>query len=303
VPTEAELAKAERREYEPADVLLQRILAERRTRWEAENPGKKYKEPNPPDTSELPELPDGWVWGTVEECIKIIDYRGRTPPYSDEGIPHLRSSNIRRGQVVWNDLRHVTEETYQKYMTRGLPEKGDLLFTTEAPLGEVAFAPEKRFSLAQRMMILRPEQGFLSPGFLRFQILSTDFQQLIQYRETGSTVTGISSRNFRPIPLRVPPIAEQHRIVAEVERRLSVVQELEKQVEVALKRAERLRQAILKHAFEGKLVPQDPEDEPASKLLERIRSERAGQAGRDKGRQTGKKARANESRPEQLKLL
>jgi type I restriction enzyme S subunit len=325
VPTEAELARAEARGYEPADALLARILAERRARWEAErweyeieraqkkaaqarrkaaglphyirdlNPEdwqdipeeeyapylpnsdkwkQKYNEPEPPDTRDLPELPEGWVWATVEQCIKIIDYRGRTPPYSGKGIPHLRSSNIRSGQVAWNDLRYVTEETYQKYMTRGLPQRGDLLFTTEAPLGEVAFAPEKRFSLAQRMMILRPEKGFLSPGFLKYQIMSTDFQQLIRYRETGSTVTGISSRNFRPIPLRVPPIAEQHRIVAEVERRLSVVGELEKQVDAALRRAERLRQAVLKRAFQGRLVPQDPADEPASALLVRIHSSR-----------------------------
>jgi type I restriction enzyme S subunit len=261
---------------EPADQLLARILAERRARWEAENPGKKYKEPAPPDTDGLPELPAGWCLATVGQCVKIIDYRGRTPPYSEGGIPHLRSSNIRDGQVIWRDMRYVTEETYQKYMTRGLPEKGDLLFITEAPLGEVALAPEKRFSLAQRIMILRSEKGVLSPGFLKYQIMSAAFQQLIRYRETGSTVTGISSRNFRPTPLRVPPLLEQRRIVAEVERRLSVVAALEREVEVeaALARAARLRQSILKRAFEGRLVAQDPSDELASALLERIQAQR-----------------------------
>jgi type I restriction enzyme S subunit len=80
---------------------------------------------------------------------------------------------------------------------------------------------------------------------------------------------------IKALILSLPPFSEQHRIVAEVERRLSVVDELEAIIAANLKRAERLRQAILKRAFEGKLVPQDPTDEPASVLLERIRAERA----------------------------
>ena len=93
-----------------------------------------------------------------------------------------------------------------------------------------------------------------------------------------------------PIPL--PPLAEQHRIVAEVERRLSVVQQAEAAVEVGLKRAERLRQSILKEAFAGKLVPQDPNDEPASVLLERIRAEReAAEVAAKANRKTGRTRR------------
>ena len=86
----------------------------------------------------------------------------------------------------------------------------------------------------------------------------------------------INLRTLSQLGIVLPPLAEQHRIVAEVERQLSVVQELEATVEANLKRAERLRQAILKQAFEGKLVPQDPNDEPASALLERIRTAREG---------------------------
>jgi type I restriction enzyme S subunit len=93
----------------------------------------------------------------------------------------------------------------------------------------------------------------------------------------GATRAGINTDQLLSMPVLLPPVAEQQRIVAEVERRLSVIDELEMQVETNLKRAERLRQAILKRAFEGKLVPQDPNDEPASMLLERIRN--AGAAG------------------------
>lgn len=272
-------------EIEPATVLLDRIFKKRRKKWEAEQleqmkaKGKtpkddkwknKYKEPLGIDTSKLPELPEGWVWMTLREVIQIIDYRGRTPPYSSKGIPHLRSANIKNGSIIWDDLKYVTEETYDKFMTRGLPRQGDLLFTTEAPLGEVAFVPNKKFSLAQRIMILRPSEDLIRPGFLLYQIRAGSFQERLRINETGSVVTGISSRNFKPFPLIIPPLSEQQVIVSEVERRLSVADAVEVVVDAELKRSDALRQSILKQAFSGKLVPQNPNDEPAEKLLERI---------------------------------
>ena len=238
--------------------------------WRAEH--QDEIESAPPVASDLPE---GWKWISIEEAVRIIDYRGRTPPYSSEGIPHLRSSNIKNGNIIWNDLKYVTEETYGKYMTRGLPQRGDLLFTTEAPLGEVAFVPEKRFSLAQRIMILRPSKHILDSGFLLYQIRTVSFQERLRISETGSVVRGISSRNFKPFSLIVPPLPEQKAIVSAVEHRLSVADEVEKTVVAELKRAEQLRQSILKKAFSGGLVPQDPNDEPASGLLKRIKSEKS----------------------------
>jgi len=237
-------------------------------------------------------LPTGWRVDTIQNTVKIIDYRGRTPPFSESGIPHLRSSNIRRGRAVWDDLAYVSPETYEAYMTRGLPEPGDILFTTEAPLGEVAPAPtDQKFSVAQRIMILRPKENDLDSRFLMYQIISPQFQAVLYGRGTGTTVTGVSSRNFRPAQIVVPPLDEQQRIVAEVERRLSVIEELEMQVEANLKRAERLRQAILKRAFEGKLVPQDPADEPATVLLARIRAEREAKKHATAGAKKGKHAK------------
>ena len=101
-----------------------------------------------------------------------------------------------------------------------------------------------------------------------------------------------------PIPL--PPIAEQHRVVAEVERRLSLVQQTEVAVDANLRRAERLRQSVLKRAFEGRLVPQDPNDEPASVLLERIRAEREAAESSETGRGAGRRGRGRASKREGL---
>ncbi len=260
--------KENRDKIEPALVLLERIREERISEAKA-----KLKELPPLETKDLPELPSAWKWARACDIFRIVDYRGRTPPFSPMGIPHLRSSNIREGKIIWNGLKYISPETYEKYMTRGLPQEGDLLFTSEAPLGEVALAPELKFSVAQRIMILRPLGG-LDSKFLLYQIMTERFQNRLKGRGTGTTVTGISSRNFKPAELAIAPILEQRKIVEEIERGLSIADQTASVVEQSLKQVHMLRQTVLKSAFEGKLVPQDPTDEPASVLLERIKTYR-----------------------------
>ena len=221
-------------------------------------------------------LPKSWSVVRLGQVVSIIDYRGRTPPFEEQGfIPHLRSSNIKNGKILWENLAYVTEEVYNKYMTRGLPKKSDLLFTTEAPLGEVAPAPDKKFSLAQRIMIIRAFEQVLTPKFLQYQITSDLFQSQLHRRGTGTTVMGVSSRNFQQLILRLPPLKEQYKIVEKIEYHLSIADQIEKILDNNLKQAESLHKSILKKAFEGKLVPQNPSDEPASVFLERIKVEKA----------------------------
>ena len=117
------------------------------------------------------------------------------------------------------------------------------------------------------------EAGVL-PKWLVFHLWSSALTKEIDKFFTGSTIRHLTGESLQRVPIPLPPLAEQRRIVAEVERRLSVVQQAEAAVDAGLVRAERLRQSILKLAFSGKLVPQDPDDEPASVLLERIRAER-----------------------------
>ncbi|MCW4051400.1 MAG: restriction endonuclease subunit S [Candidatus Bathyarchaeota archaeon] len=166
----------------------------------------------------LGDRPKNWVILPIGNICKIIDYRGRTPPYSDSGIPHIRSNNIRDGNVIFEDLKYVSEDTYKKYMTRGLPEKGDILFTTEGPLGEVA---EINFniiiSLAQRLVCLRSKKGLLLNKFIMYALQDYNVKKECFMRATGTTLKGIASKNFKKVPIFIPPKKEQDKIISILE--------------------------------------------------------------------------------------
>jgi type I restriction enzyme, S subunit len=213
-----------------------------------------------------------WEEVTMNDVVQIIDYRGRTPKYSDHGIPHIRSNNVRDGKIIWNKIKFVSEKTYEEYMTRGIPKKGDLLFTTEAPLGEVALVPEDKFSLAQRLVILRPMVH--DSKFLLYQIMSPNFHTRLSGKKTGTTVTGISSRNLKPMKILTTILETQKILSDNIETQFSKLIDLSTIAEKLLKIMEQIKKLILKYAFEGKLVPQDPNDEPASVFLEKIKQEK-----------------------------
>lgn len=283
VPTEAELARAEGRGYESAAVLLERVLAERRARWESQEKRRgKYREPSPPDTEGLPELPEGWVWATVEQLSQLIQYGTSVKASADaSGIPVLRMGNIRDGELDFSDLKYLPADHPETKKTS--LRDGDLLFnrTNSAELvGKSAIYKERHPPACFASYLIRVSFPLdVSPDYICTFINSQQGKRYIaQVRNQQVGQANVNGTKLAAMPIPLPPSAEQRRIVAEVERRLSVVQQAESAVEANLARAERLRQSILKQAFSGRLVPQDPGDEPASVLLERIRAERAAAA-------------------------
>ena len=299
VPTEAELARSEGRDYEPAAVLLERILAERRARWESQEKRRgKYKEPSAPDTSALPELPEGWVWAAVEQLSSRIQYGTSNKADSDtSGVPVLRMGNIQKGSLDFSDLKYLPSQDTEVEKT--LLANGDLLFnrTNSAELvGKSAVYREGHPLACFASYLIRVSfgEGCL-PDYVCTFINSQHGRAYIgQVRSQQVGQANVNGTKLAAMTILLPPLAEQCRIVAEVERRLSVVQQAEATVEVSLARAERLRQSILKQAFSGKLVPQDPDDDPASALLERIRAEREAQAlasGSGKGKSGRRRTR------------
>jgi type I restriction enzyme S subunit len=309
VPTEAELARVGAHRdaplpYEPADQLLARILAERRARWQAEHPGKKYKEPASPDTESLPELPEGWAWATVEQLASPEPRSIQSGPFGstllhsefqDSGVLAIGIDNVIEGQFSMGKQHRISPEKYEqlkKYTARPL----DVLITVMATVGRCCVVPANLETaiVTKHVYRISANQRFVNPSYLMFALWGGhEVRRQLFGSVRGQTRPGINGKILRQIAIPIPPLPEQGRIVAEVERRLSLVAALEASVEAALARGGRLQQAVLKQAFEGRLVPQDPDDEPASVLLERIKAERAQQ-----GRGSDRKAQ-----PKQMELF
>ena len=266
VPTEAELARVEGRDYESANRLLERILSERRSLWETQEKRRgKYVEPSPPDTSDLPELPEGWVWGRFDQVVWTLEGGTAVAATSiRSNRPVLRSSAVRQGVVDYEDYRYLSDEAKQG--TDPYIATGDLLFTrlsgTLEYVGNCAVV-----GVLNGRNIEFPDRIFrgrcvsdISPNFIQLAFAEKTLRRSLEEKAKSSAGhQRISLTDLQEYCVPLPPLEEQRRIVAEVERRLSVIQQAEATVEVNLTRAERLRQSILKRAFEGKLVPQDPQ--------------------------------------------
>ena len=314
VSTEAEMARAEGREYEPADQLLERILKERRARWEADELAKmqakgmapkddgwkaKYQEPPAPETANLPELPEGWVWSTLGQVICEGPQNGLYKPaaaYGD-GTPILRIDDYQNGFLRPRGELRCLGVTADEAKTYGL-NPGDLVINrvnSPSHLGKCAVVPSTLCPAVFESNMMRIAVATeVAPKWVSTYVWSSPGRTRLTARAKWAVnQASINQTDVCLTPVPLPPYAEQRRIVAELERRLSVNAELEIAIGHGLRRAERLRQSILKCAFEGRVVAQDPNDEPASVLLERIRAERssAGQAQDSRRKGRGQKRR------------
>lgn len=247
VETEASIARREGSTYETGEQLLQRILEERRTK---RNGKGKYAEPESTNVPNLSELPEGWTWASaVQTCERVVDCHNKTAPYTSTGIPLIRTTNIKDGRLLLEDTRYVDQPTYEFWSRRCPPEPGDVLFTREAPMGEAGIIPPGvKLCLGQRTMLMRPSPA-ISSSFLLSALLSPVVKDLIDRVAVGSGVKHLRVGDVERLPVPLPPVAEQTRIVAEVDRHLSIIREVETEVEANLKRAQALRQSTLVRAF------------------------------------------------------
>lgn len=163
----------------------------------------------------------------LNDIFKFIDYRGKTPPKTSSGIRLITAKNIKMGFINLDPEEFVTKKTYEKWMTRGFPNLGDILFTTEAPLGNVARVTlNEKFALAQRAINFQPYFPF-DTRFMAYALMSPEIQAQIKSKATGMTAKGIKGAKLKLIIIQVPPLAEQKRIVEKADHLMNLCDQME----------------------------------------------------------------------------
>lgn len=162
----------------------------------------------------------------MEDALEsLIDYRGKTPKKSEAGIPTLSAKSVRNSFIDYSDCYYISKEEYDRFMVRGFPRVGDILLTTEAPLGMVAKLDRDDVGIAQRLLTIRGKEGVLDTEFLMYYLQSPYGQQQLKERETGSTVSGIKQAEFRKIEVSIPDIATQKtiaKVFASIDEKVSL---------------------------------------------------------------------------------
>lgn len=293
-------------DVEPATELFKRIRQERRLKWERDEldeyaargkqPPKgwrdKYTEPEPINGGEsaiLPELPDGWGWASADELTAIgrpIVYGIIKPgPDTPGGVPYVRITEMKDRKVHVNDLRRCNPEREGQFK-RARIRSGDILISKDgATYGMVAIVPDEAdgANITQHVMrySLFPD---VNNEFIAYVIESPACQKWIDGQIKGMAMPGINVGDFRRMPIPVPPSVEQLEIKRRIEEMVTSIRATEALLKASECDLTQLDQSILAKAFRGELVPQDPNDEPASVLLKRIRQQRNAQAAETNGK-------------------
>ena len=195
-----------------------------------------------------------WSKESLGARVRFIDYRGRTPEKTETGVPLLTAKNVRMGYLREDPREFIATESYASWMTRGIPKRGDVLFTTEAPLANVAqLETDEPVALAQRLITMQAPSGEIDPRFLKWSLMSPQMQADIKEKGTGATVTGIKAKLLKEIPLHVPGLDRQRQIAEICDIAFHACAKLRREIETKLADLAALRQSLLQAAFSGQL--------------------------------------------------
>ena len=258
---------------EPASVLLERIKAEKERlikEGKIKRSKKSAKTSDTPHYENVPfEVPSSWVWCKLEDYVKsVTDGDHQAPPKSDIGIPFLVISDVAKGKLNFLNTRFVPQEYYEKISFDRKPEKGDLLFTVTGSYGIVVPVNiDCKFCFQRHIGLIKTLN---TNEYLLHLLKSSYIKGQCDEFATGTAQKTVGLETLRSFLLPIPPFAEQQRIVIEIEKWFSLIELIEggkDDLQTTIKQA---KSKILDLAIHGKLVPQDPNDEPAIELLKRI---------------------------------
>ena len=283
---------------ESPEQLLARIQQEREARyqeqledWETavkewEINGKKGKKPSKPrkqkikpigksDLDDLFDIPEKWKWVFLNELSEyIVDGTHHTPDYTDSGVPFISAKDIRDFKINFEKARFISDLQHKDLIKRCRPRKNSVLLTKSGTIGRVALVDiDFEFSLFESVSNI-PILGNLQGRFVMWAVYFQVSTYFGAKNQKGVAVRHLHLEDIRRLPVPLPSYNEQTVFVEKIENIFNRISENEAVIDAELLRAETLRQSILKKAFSGQLVPQDPSDEPASKLLARIQAEK-----------------------------
>jgi type I restriction enzyme S subunit len=319
-------------DVEPASVLLERIRAERRRRWEEAELEKmkaqgktpkddkwkeKYKEPELINQEDFQEIPEGWCWVKLEELVSDIPRSMQSGPFGsnllhsefqDTGILAIGIDNVLDGRFTLGSQHRISLEKYkelEKYTARPL----DVLITVMSTVGRCCVVPPdiETAIITKHVYRIFPEHKLINSYFLMNALRgSTAVLRQIRGEIRGQTRPGINGETLRNLIIPVPPRLEQEQILAALNENCDSMNRVSRILNELAVETSLLDQSILAKAFRGELVPQDPNDEPASVLLERIRAERekldTKKKAKGKTEKKSRKAKPEPAEPEQLSL-
>jgi len=260
VETEAEFARREGRSYETGAQLLQRILETRRSQWKGKG---KYKEPAAPDTTDLPQLPEGWVWCGFEQVSVSNKHALKAGPfgsalkkemYVESGFKIYGQEQVINGDSTFGDY-FIDASKYRELESCAV-KPGDLLISLVGTAGKVLVLPPTAMPgiINPRLLKLSLNLMFIAPAYAAYLLQSAWAKHYFKLQAHGGTMEILNLGIIKALPVPLPPLDEQNRIVAEVDRRLSLQRVAEAQIDANIQRAERLRHTVLSGAFSGELV-------------------------------------------------
>ena len=198
---------------------------------------------------------ENWINSVIGKCIRFIDYRGKTPVKTSSGLKLITAKNVKMGYLKNDPEEFVAPESYDKWMTRGIPKCGDVLFTTEAPLANVAqLDTGEKVVFAQRIIVMQADPAKLDSTFLKYMLLSAPVQQRIHEKGTGATVQGIKASLLKLIEISFPAsVEEQRKTVIQLDDLRDETQRLEAIYQQKLTLLDDLKKSLLHRAFNGDL--------------------------------------------------